>query len=54
MQKKSLVNTLKSTKKEINVIAAQAKNEGTTSRKTAAKKAAITRRGKYRLAHYGA
>jgi hypothetical protein len=45
MQKKSLVNTLKSTKKA-NVIAAPAKNEGATSRKTPAKKAAI------RLAKY--
>jgi hypothetical protein len=46
MEKKSLVNTLKSTKKEVNVIAAPAKNEGATSRKTPAKKAAI------RLAKY--
>jgi len=45
IQKKSLVNTLKSTKKA-NVIAAPAKNEGATSRKTPAKKAAI------RLAKY--
>ena len=41
MQKKSLVNTLKSTKKEVNVIAAPAKNEGATSRKAPARKAVI-------------
>ena len=36
MQKKSLVNTLKSTKKA-NVISALAKNEGATSRKSVTK-----------------
>jgi len=39
MEKKSLIHTLKSTKKA-NVITAPAKNEGATSRKTTTKKAA--------------
>ena len=42
MQKKSLVNTLKSTKKA-NVIAAPAKNEGATSRKSAKRSSAAKR-----------
>jgi len=43
MEKKSLVNTLKSTKKEVNVIAAPAKNEGATSRKSAKRSSAAKR-----------
>ena len=43
MQKKSLVNTLKSTKKEVNVMAAPAKNEGATSRKAPARKAVVSK-----------
>ena len=40
MEKKSLINTLKSTKKA-NVIAAPAKNEGGTTRKVNVKKAVM-------------
>lgn len=40
MEKKSLINTLNSTKKA-NVIAAPAKNEGATSRKVTVKKAVM-------------
>ena len=47
MEKKSLVNTLKSTKKEVNVIAAPAKNEGRTSRKTPAGRKAVIKFAKY-------
>jgi hypothetical protein len=50
MEKKSLIKTLKSTKKA-NVIASPAKNEGATTRKRAVKKAA-TRQGTIRLAKY--
>jgi hypothetical protein len=46
MQKKSLVNTLKSTKKA-NVIAAPAKNEGGSTRKANVKKAANARYARY-------
>jgi hypothetical protein len=47
MQKKSLVNTLKSTKKEVNVIAAPAKSEGATSRKTPVGRKAVIKFAKY-------
>jgi len=48
MEKKSLINTLKTAKK-VNVITVPAKNEGGTSRKATAKKAAIRtgRAGRY-------
>ena len=42
MQKKSLLDNLRSAKKA-NVIKAGAKNEGSTTRKTMAKKAALRR-----------
>ena len=41
MEKKSLINTLKTTKKA-NVITAPAKNEGGTTRKSAVKKANLS------------
>ena len=40
MEKKSLINTLKSTKK-VNVVTVPAKNEGGTSRKVTMKKAVM-------------
>jgi hypothetical protein len=43
MEKKSLINTLKSSTKKPNVISSPAKNQGTSSRK-AVKKAAGARR----------
>jgi hypothetical protein len=49
MEKKSLINTLKTTKK-VNVITAPAKNEGTTSRK-AVKKAAMNHARKAGVRH---
>ena len=48
MEKKSLISTLKTTKKA-NVAAAPATNEGVSTRK-AVKKAAVNRSGKVRLA----
>lgn len=45
MKKKSLIESLKSTRKA-NIVTAPAKNEGSTSRKAPTRRAALNRSGK--------